>query len=105
VPCGNYSFTKQNSGQMTLNTDSARTSGTVTLSGGTMVLGSTSALGSTGVPVTVNGATLDLATDGSVNAYNVTMDGPATIASDRATSGAGITHTWGHLVLVLTGST
>jgi fibronectin-binding autotransporter adhesin len=94
---GNYAFTKQNSGQLTLNTASSRTAGTVTLTAGTLVLGSTSALGTTGVALALNGGVLDLQTDASVNAYNVTVAGTPTIASDRATAGAGITHTLGTL--------
>src|SRR5205814_1984145 len=68
-----------------------------TLSGGTMKLGSASALGTTAVPLQLNGGTLDLATDASVNGYNTTVGGAVTIISDRATSGAGITHTLGTL--------
>jgi autotransporter-associated beta strand protein len=95
---GNFSFTKQDSGQMVLASASARTGGQVTLAGGTMILGSTSALGTATVPLQLNGGTLDLATDTSVNAYNTTVGGtPVTIVSDRATSGAGITHTLGTL--------
>lgn len=93
----NSAFTKQNSGQLTLNTASARTGGTVTLSAGTMKLGIVNALGTTGVPLALNGGILDLATDATVNAYNVTVNGNATIASNRATSGAAITHTLGTL--------
>ena len=60
-------FTKQDSGQLTLNTAaaSARTSGIVTLTGGTMLVGNASALGTTGVTLTLNGGTLDLATGSS----------------------------------------
>lgn len=96
---GNFAFTKQNAGQLTLNTASARTGGTVTLSAGTMKLGIVNALGTTGVPLALNGGILDLATDATVNAYNVTVNGNATIASNRATSGAAITHTLGTLSL------
>jgi hypothetical protein len=94
---GNFAFTKQNSGQLTLNDASARTSGTVTLTAGTIQLGSASALGTTGVTLALNGGTLDLEIDASVNAYNTTVGGTATIASGRTTSGAGITHTLGTL--------
>ncbi len=96
---GNFAFTKQGSGQINLNSASARTAGTVTLSAGTMVLGSVSALGTTAVPLQLDGGTLDLATDVSVNAYNTTINGTVTIASNRATSGTGITHTLGTLSL------
>lgn len=93
----NSSFTKLGSGQLTLNTASARTNGTVTLSAGTMKLGNASALGTTGVPLQLNGGTLDLSTDASVNAYNTTVGGSVTVVSNRATSGAAITHTLGTL--------
>ena len=94
---GNFAFTKQGAGQLTLNTASARSAGVTTLSAGTMVLGSTSALGTTATTLTLSGGTLDLMTDVSVNAYNVTVSGNAAISSDRATSGTGITHTLGTL--------
>ena len=47
--------------------------------------------------MTLNGGTLDLATGLSVNAYNVTVGGDATIATDLASSGGGITYTLGTL--------
>ena len=47
--------------------------------------------------MTLNGGTLDLAIDGSVNAHNTTVGGNATIASDRSTGGSGVTHTLGTL--------
>ena len=63
-----------------------------------MKLGSTTALGTAAVPVVLNGGTLDLATDGTVANYNITVGGNAAIASDKATAAsAGITHTLGNL--------
>ena len=63
-----------------------------------MRLGSVSALGTTGTTLTLNGGTLDLATDATVNAYNTTVGGSTTINSNRATAAsAGITHTLGTL--------
>ncbi len=94
---GNFAFTKQNSGQLNLNSASARISGTVTVSGGTLRLGNVSALGTVAVPLQLNGGTLDLATDASVNAYNVTVGGSSSVTSNRASSGAAITHTLGTL--------
>jgi Fibronectin type III domain. len=95
---GNFSFTKQNTGQITLNTASIRSAGVTTLTTGTMVLGSASALGTTATTLTLNGGTLDLAIDASVNAYNTIVGGAVTIASDKATaSSAGIIHTLGTL--------
>ncbi len=94
---GNFAFTKQNAGVLNLNSASARTGGTVTVSGGTLSLGSVSALGTTAVPVQLTGGSLDLATNTSVNAYNVTVGGSSSVIVNRATSGAAITHTLGTL--------
>ena len=92
---GNFTFTKQDGGQLTLNSASTRSSGTVNLAAGTLKLGNAGALGTTAVPVILSGGTFDLATDATVNAYNVTLSGSTAIAADRATAGAGITHTLG----------
>jgi len=94
---GASNLNEQGSGQLTLATASSNTSGTATLTGGTMVLGNTSALGSSAVALHLNGGTLDLATDSSVNPYSTTVGGTATIASDLAGSGGAITHTLGTL--------
>jgi len=96
-------ITKQNSGTMILGTaaNTARVAGTNTLTDGTLVLGgtvgTTDALGTAATTLVLNGGTLALATDASVLAHNTTVGGCMTIASDRATSGAGITHTLGTL--------
>ncbi|MEI6577508.1 MAG: autotransporter-associated beta strand repeat-containing protein, partial [Bacteroidota bacterium] len=95
---GNFDFTKQNNGQLTMNTAAAsRTAGLSTLNGGTLALGNVSALGTTGTSLALNGGTLDLMTDGTVNAYNTSVGGNVIVLSDRATSGAGITHALGNL--------
>ncbi len=93
------SITKQGTGTLILNTaaNAARVAGGNTLSAGTLRLGSASALGTTGATLTLNGGTLDLATDTTVNAHNTTVGSTTTINSNRATSGAGITHTLGTL--------
>ena len=72
-------------------------SGTRTVSAGTLTLANTSALGAAGTALTLSGGTLDLMTDASVNAYNITVGGTAAISTDLATVGAGITHTLGTL--------
>jgi len=74
-------------------------SGVTTLTSGTLNAGAVQAFGTNSTPaaLTLNGGTLDLATDTSVNAYKTTVGGSVTIASNRATSGAGITHTLGTL--------
>jgi fibronectin-binding autotransporter adhesin len=73
-------------------------SGTRTLTAGTLVLSNTAALGAAGTALALIGGTLDLANDASVNAYNITVGGSATITSDKATAAsAGITHTLGTL--------
>jgi autotransporter-associated beta strand protein len=79
-------------------------SGTRTLTAGTLALGNTAALGAAGTALTLAGGTLDLNTDVSVNAYNITVSAAATIQSDKATAAsAGITHTLG--TLSINGST
>ncbi len=71
-----------------------------TIAGGTVRLGNSNALGAVTGLVTLNGGTLDLATDASVSPYNVSVGGTARIVSDKATSGsAGITHTLGTLAI------
>ena len=74
--------------------------GGTTLTAGTLQLGDPNALGTTAGAgtLTLNGGTLDLATDASVSAYNTVVGGNAAIASDKFTaSSAGITHTLGTL--------
>jgi autotransporter-associated beta strand protein len=101
---GNYAFTKQNSGTLTLNTSSGARTGGVTVSGGTLALGNTTALGATTQTITLAGGALDLNTDTSVGAYPVSVTANSTIASDKATANsAGITHTLG--TLAINGST
>ncbi len=98
---GNVNFTKQGAGVLALSGASARTSGVTTVSAGTLRLGSTSALGTTGASVSLSGGgSLDLATDTTVNAYNVALEGDASIVSNKATAAsAGITHTLGTLTM------
>jgi len=74
--------------------------GGTTISGGKLVAGNPAALGGTGGTVTLTGGSLDLATDASVNAYNVAVSGLATISPDKATvNSAGITHALGSLTI------
>ena len=91
-------FTKTGDGTLTLSHDnSADKFSTGTLSAGTLVVANANALGDLTKPLNLNGGTLDLATDTSVSAYDMVVGGNATIQSDRATAGAGITHTLGTL--------
>ena len=100
---GNVLFTKQGAGTLLLNTVSART-GSFQLDAGTVKLGAVSGLGAAGQTITLNGGTLDLATDTTVNAHPTTVTASTTILSDKATAAsAGITHTLG--TLSLNGST
>lgn len=101
---GNYNFVKQDGGKLILTAaaNANRSSATVTLAGGTMVLGGTvgtqDALGTSGVSLTLSGGTLDLATHLSTLAHNTTVSGSCTIYPDEATAGsAGINHTLGTL--------
>ncbi|MES2778950.1 MAG: autotransporter-associated beta strand repeat-containing protein, partial [Bacteroidota bacterium] len=89
-------ITKSGSGIVILSGTNTYT-GTTTLSAGTLVLGNTAACGSAGNALALNAGTLDLATASSVNAYNTTINGTVTIASDLDAAGAGITHTLGTL--------
>jgi autotransporter-associated beta strand protein len=94
----NNNFNKANSGTLFLGTTSARAGGTATITAGTLKLGHASALGTTAALLALNGGTLDLAIDTSVNAHPTTVGGNTTIQSDKATaSSAGITHTLGTL--------
>ena len=86
----------QTAGTTTLIAANTFTGGT-TIGGGTLVLSNLTALGATAAAVGMSGGTLDLATDTSAGPYNFNISGPATILSDRATSGAGITQTMGTL--------
>ena len=90
-----YSLTESGGGTLKLGGTNSYSGGTV-LSSGILVVASSSGLGS-GAGVALNGGTLDLATGTSINAYNVTVGGTATIASDLPSSGVGITYTLGTL--------
>jgi len=89
-------LTKTGSGTLTLTGTNTYTGGT-TLNNGTLTLGNVAALGAAGRSVALNGGTLDLHVDSSVNAYNVTVGGNVGIEVDRATSGNGIVNTFGTL--------
>jgi fibronectin-binding autotransporter adhesin len=72
--------------------------GGTTLTGGTLVAQNTAAFGAAGAPLSISGGAVDLATDTTVNAYNTTLTGSATIYSDKATAAsAGITQQLGTL--------
>ncbi len=106
---GALALSKAGAGTLTLSGANSFTGGT-TQSAGTLQLGSTSALGAAAAAVALSGGTLDLDTGTSVNAYNVTVSGTATVTSDRPSSGAGVTYTLGTLsigayTLNVTGST
>lgn len=87
---------KTNNGVLTMNFANTYTGGT-TINAGGVKLSNVSGLGAAGQVVTINGGGLILATDATVNAYNVVVGGSSSIFSDRATIGGGITHTLGTL--------
>ncbi len=92
-------LTVNGAGTVTLNGANSYGGGT-SISNGKVVLGNASALGATTGAVALNSGTLDLATDTSVNAYNLNVGGTARIVSDKATSSsAGITHALGALAI------
>ena len=95
-----FSLTKVSAGTLTLS-GSNTYGGTTTLTSGLLVVANVQALGanSTAAALTLNGGTLDLATDSSINPYNTTVGGNVTILSDKATAAsAGITQTLGALL-------
>lgn len=95
-------FTKTGAASYTLSGNNTYSRGT-TINGGTLKVAHAAALGIGTVNLNAgSGAVLQLATDTSVNAYNLTMGSNRfnTIVSDKATaSTAGIVHTLGTLSL------
>jgi len=71
--------------------------GKTTLKAGKVTAGNTQAFGLATAPLAIESATIDLANDTSISAYNTTISGNATLTADRATNGAGITHAFGTL--------
>ncbi len=69
---------------MTLNQANSY-AGATTLNSGTLVVANASGMGATGDAVTVNGGTLDLASDTAVSGYNVTMNTTNAVYADKAT--------------------
>ena len=94
---GAFNFTKQGAGTLTLAGNSTRSSGLTYLNAGTILQTNATGLGTTGIALYINSGTLDLASDTTTNAYNVTLTGSAFFLSDRATNGAAVTHTLGTL--------
>ena len=102
VAGGASDLTKSGSGTLVLSSAGNRTAGATTLSDGTLVLGAAAALGtSAAAPLSLNGGSLDLAADTGTTftATAVTVAGNTTVVSDRATAGAGVTHTIGTLAI------
>ena len=96
---GNGGLTKVGAGTLTLTASNGYALAT-TLRTGLLVAGNSQALGLTSAPLTLNGGTLDLATDSSISPYNATVNSNVTILSDQATAASsGITHTLGTLSL------
>jgi autotransporter-associated beta strand protein len=96
VIAGNFNFFKSGAGTLTLGGASTRASGAAYLTGGTTRQTNVSGFGTAATTLTMTGgSSLDLATDTSTNAYPATFLGSATVISNRATAGAGITHQLG----------
>jgi len=94
---------KNGDGQLTLNTAaSTHSTGATTLNDGTLKIGvgkgaTYDALGTTGA-ILMNGGTLWLAADAPLAAHTANQVlGDSTVILDRASGGAGITHTLGTL--------
>jgi len=101
---GTGAFTKGGAGTLTLSGTNTN-SGGVSVSGGTLIVASPSALGALPASATVNSIapgsnTVEFATDVSVNAYNLNVGSNtnSTFRINRATSGAGVTHTVGSIL-------
>lgn len=91
-------ITKSGAGSLSLSGVNTFRSGVI-INAGTLIAKNASALGNVGFStLTLNGGTLDLQIDASINAYPTTVGGSATIISNKATAAsAGITHTLGTL--------
>ena len=98
IVAGSAGLTKSGAGTLVLNGANSYT-GTTTLSAGTLVVGHVDALSA--ALAGSGGADLRLATDSSVTAFTISTgtNNSFTITSDRATSGAGITHVLGSAAL------
>ena len=97
-------LTKVGTGTLTLSGTNTN-SGGVAVNAGTLVLASPSALGALPInsgfsSINAGGNTVEFATDVSVNAYNLNVGSnvSSTYRINRATSGAGVTHTVGALL-------
>ena len=100
---GSGAITKAGAGSLTLGANAY--TGNSTFSAGTVVAANVASFGATpsGITPIVNfgGATIQLATDSSMNAYNFSVGSSATgyLILDRATTGAAFTNTLGALYL------
>lgn len=88
-----------NNGFANLTLSGANTyTGATIINAGTLKAANLQAFGTSAL--TLGTGALELATDTSVNAYNLTVNAPgATLIANRATAGAGITHTLGTLAI------
>lgn len=93
---GVSSLTKAGIGSLTLTGTNTYSGGTV-INNGTVIAGNAQALGLAANALTLNSGTLNLASDATTTAKPTTVGGNVSILSNRASSGAGITHTLGAL--------
>ena len=93
---GTGGLTKSGAGKLTVGANGY--SGQTTVNGGTLTASDVASFG-TSSQINVGGGTLQLATDSSVNAYNLSLGGSTsgTLIADRATAGAAFTETLGQL--------
>ena len=98
---GSFGLTKAGAGRLMLSNANTYTGGT-SVTGGRLVAADTAAMGAAGQIVTLNGSTLEFATNASANAYVLNMgsdSAAATVVVNRATSGTDMTHTMGTATL------
>jgi fibronectin-binding autotransporter adhesin len=96
IVSGGGSLTKALPGVLTLSNANSYTGGT-TISGGTIRTTNTAALGAAAQALTLSGGTLQVASDAALSSKNVTVSASSTITLDRATTGGGLSTSFGNL--------
>jgi autotransporter-associated beta strand protein len=87
---------KSGAGTLSISVANSYTGGT-TINAGVVTVSNASAFGTAARSLTMTGGTLDLALNSTINAHPTTINGTATINSNRSDLGAGVAHTLGTL--------